>query len=319
MRAGQISRRTMSDIETKVAKLIQDNRRLERLLALEKQRRGLAANRLVFVGMHNVAQHWWCTQQAVLKSRVEEPRFFGSYLHDRLVYAYRLGLIDKLPRRDEAMLDVGREITLADVEKLHSQTRQQADGVEVYNSGVETVDKEGKRVLFINPAQPEALQQSFEREAEARNFRIGDVEERPLVRGDFFHASRAAQHPTVRWNFPWAEYTIVGVPDGLTEDFVYEYKSTRERYFLVFVRPVAIAQADLYGYFFQRQKKRVQIEIIEESKTDTYEQPVNPARAKETLDAFARVDSGQPAHPPKPWKCRNCDFRVTCPISQAKE
>jgi len=89
---------TMSDIESKVGEVIRDSKRLERLLALEKQRRGVPANGLAFVGMHNVAQHWWCTQQAVLKSRANEIQFFSAYLYDRIVYAHRLGLVDKLPR-----------------------------------------------------------------------------------------------------------------------------------------------------------------------------------------------------------------------------
>ncbi len=308
----------MSDIESKASELIQDRKVMERLLTAEKKRRG-AGTGLTFVGVHNVAQHWWCTQQAVLKSRANELMFFAVYLQDRIGYAHRLGLIDKLPRRGEALLDIGREITLADVEMLRRQTPKKPADVEVYYSAFDTVDKGGKPVRYIHPDQPKEMKRDFEREAAARNVRIGDVEEHPLMRGMFFHSSRAEWHPTVRWNFPWRTYTVVGEPDGLTEEFVYEYKSTRNRYLMNFVKPVAIAQADLYGYFFQRQKKRVQIEIGEESNTDTYEQPVDRARAEETLTAFAGVDRGERPHLPKPWKCRSCDFRVTCSVSQASK
>lgn len=318
----------MNNVENEAAKLLQDKRRLKRLLTLEKRRRGCAANELIFVGMHNVAQHWWCTQQAVLKSRVNEAMFFAVYLHDRITYASRLGLIDKLPRRNESLLDIGREIAFADVEKLRRKDEQKAAknakadkaaGIEVHWSAVDTVDQERKPVRFINPVQPEELKRDSELEAVARGLRVGDIEEQPLLRGKFFERSHAERYPTVRWNFPWRTYVVVGVPDGLTDEFVYEYKTTRTRWLLNFAKPVAFAQADLYGYFFRRQKKRVQFEIVAEGKTDTYEEPVDRDRAEETLAAFAWVDGGEPAHFPKPWKCRNCDFRLTCPITQARD
>jgi len=92
--------------------------KLERLLSLEKERRGLKREKLVFVGMANVAQYYWCAMQAVLKSRKNEPGFFAAYLGDRIQYARDLGLVDRLPESDEALLSVGDEITLSDVEGL---------------------------------------------------------------------------------------------------------------------------------------------------------------------------------------------------------
>jgi hypothetical protein len=85
--------------------LLTDAGRMARLLALEKARRG--ADRLVFVGASNVASVRWCPMQAVLKSIIDEPMFFAVYLHDRLLYARLLGLIDDLPSTDEGLLDAG--------------------------------------------------------------------------------------------------------------------------------------------------------------------------------------------------------------------
>src|SRR5262249_9780357 len=79
------------------------------------------------------------------------------------------------------------------------------------------------------------------------------------------------------------------------------------------------AQADLYGFFFRRPKKRVQILLVEEDATETWDEPVNGANAENTLASFARVDSGELPQPPPAWKCRLCDFRASCPISQATE
>jgi hypothetical protein len=69
----------MTDVQKSLGSLMQDRNRLERLLALEKLRRGLPASDLVFVAMRNVAQHWWCTQQAILRSRAEELNL--NYAH----------------------------------------------------------------------------------------------------------------------------------------------------------------------------------------------------------------------------------------------
>ena len=111
-------RPTMNDIETKVGEILRDSNRLKRLLLLEKERRGVPRDALVFVGMADVAEYWWCPQQAVLTSRAGELDFFSAYLTDRITYAHRLGHITQLPRRNDALLEVGNGITPDDVEKL---------------------------------------------------------------------------------------------------------------------------------------------------------------------------------------------------------
>ena len=186
---------------------------------------------------------------AVLKSRAEETKFFVACLADRIVYAHRLGLVDKLPRRDEAVLDIGREITLADVEELLQRDVKESSGQDqlpaVSNVAFaydETVDKSGKRMRLINPDLPEAERRLYERAAEAEGVRIMDIEKNPLRRGELFHGTSAERYPHLRWNFAWGKYAVVGVADGLTKEFVYEYKTTRERYLLSFVKPVALEQ-----------------------------------------------------------------------------
>lgn len=308
----------MKDIESKVGAILTDSKQLERLFALEKQRRGVPATDLAFIGMHNVAQHWWCTQQAVLKSRVDEIDFFGAYLHDRIVYAHRLGRVGKLPSRDEALLDVGSETTLADVETLLRHKEMEPHGITITTVCQDSVDNQGKRVRLINPDLPPEQRKLYEEGARKEGVRVANLEEFPKLRGEFLQESQAERYPTIRWHFHWAKYTVVGVPDGITDKFVYEYKTTKSRFLLNYVKPVALAQADLYGYFFQRSNKRVQIQIIEENVTETYEEAVNSTRAEDTLSAFARVDAGGPARPPKAWKCKGCVFQATCLISQAK-
>jgi hypothetical protein len=315
----------MSGIQAELRNLLQDEQRLRHLLTLEKQRRGVPKDDLTFVGMANLASHWWCAQQAVLTSRARELDFFAAYLSDRILYGHRLGMVSKLPDNDKALLDVGSEITSEDVEqllkeeagKLQNRVKRLA-GVNALWVCEDSTDKDGKRIRLINPELPAAEKRLWETLAAEEGIRVIGLEEAPKRRGEIYQATRAEKYPSIRWHFPWGRYSVGGVPDGIGEDFVYEYKTTRTRGLFAFMKPVALAQADLYGYFFRRPKKRVQIHIVEENPTKTWEEPIAVVNAERTLSAFARVDEGQPALPPKAWKCRKCEFRATCPVSQAK-
>lgn len=316
----------MSGFETEATKILGDRKRLERLLTIEKKRRGVQATSPVFIGMHNVAQHWWCTQYAVLKSRANEIEIFAAYLCGRITYAHRLELVTKFPRRYEELLDIGGEVTLADVEVLlnkennketvHPNPTTDAKATWTYE---DSVDKQGNRTRLINPNLPEQGIEFYREMAKKEGVRIISPEDRPLRRGEIVEASQAEKYPTIRWNFPWSQYTVIGAPDGITTEYAYEFKTTQNRFMLKFVKPVALAQADLYGYFFHRPNKRVQIHLVEEDVTETYDEPVSAPKAEQTLTAFTRVESGMSARPPKAWKCNKCDFRATCPISQAKQ
>lgn len=271
----------MNDIETKFGKLLDDPKKLARLLLLEKERRGLGKDKLLFVGMANVAKYWWCARQIVYKSKEKELDFFVAYLQDRLMYSLRLGLVDKMPRRNMEFLEVGNRIRLRDIEKLLREMPEETED----QSSLEWI--------------------------------IGDEDiselEDPKHRGLVLETTRAEKYPTIRWNFRWKDYVLIGVPDGITDDFVYEFKTTRNKYLMHFATPVALTQADLYGYFFKRNKKRIQIYIIEEGKTETWEEQINKKRATKTLEYFRKVDGGWDPPPPKAkWKCKNCEFTDKC-------
>ena len=92
----------IADIQGKIDEVIA--RRRDRLLLLETERRGASKDALVFVGIVNVANSHWCRMKSVLQSRSEEWMFFDAYLRDRLLYAYLLGMIRKLPRLSKDLL-----------------------------------------------------------------------------------------------------------------------------------------------------------------------------------------------------------------------
>jgi len=228
------------------------------LLQREKKRRKRKPSDLVFIGAHNVAQHWWCSMYAVLKSRANELQFFSAYLKDRIEYSLKLGRICEPPKRDADILAVGDDLTVEQVERFHPQT-------------------------------------------------LGSIE-----------SLRGSNPPSYQWWFPWDRYVIGGRPDGLARDTVLERKFAKNDYFAKTVaRPVARTQADIYGVFFKRANKVVEIQVAQEERILNIEEPVNQKRAFETMRKFLSIDSGSPPIPPKAEKCRNCEFNESCAISQA--
>jgi hypothetical protein len=316
----------VNDIELKVRGILLSDggNRLKRLLKLEKERRGVPQDALVFVGMADVAEQRWCEQKAVVNSRARELRYFAGYLFERIVYGYRLGFVTDLPESDMGLLDTGNEVAWENVEQLlQEEAVKEADRVK-RSAGIHVTwpyrdyqYEDGQWLRLINPQQSAEERRLWQETAAEEGIKVIDLEKDPKLRGEVFQEVRAERYPTISWYFPWRRYSVGGGPDGLTNHFAYEYKTTRSRFLFQFMKPVALAQADLYGYFFRRPTKRVQIHIVEENVTETYEVAVNVVQANSTLSAFARVDAGEPARPPKVWKCNKCDFRNTCPISQA--
>jgi len=274
----------MDQLEARINELLDDPKKIERLLLLEKERRGLPKDSLVFVGMLNVAKYWWCAIQALLNSRENEAGFFTAYLQDRLMYSSRLGLIDRLPRRRNEILEIGNNIRFADIERLLKESPEGAPDRDLLG-------------WILGGENPDELEDS------------------PTSRGLLHEATIAERWPTIRWNFKWENYAVIGVPDGIREETIYEFKSTRTDYLMHFVKPVALTQADLYGYFFKRNKKRVQIHIVEERRTETWEENIDKGRARKTLSYFRKAEKGWLPPPPKVrWKCKNCEFTDVCNV-----
>ncbi len=259
--------------------LIDDKRRVGRLLKLEKRRRGVGPNDLVFVGLHNIAQFWWCGMYAVRKSRANEIEFFAAYLRDRIWHSFTLGRLSTLPTSEAELLDIGSNLTLENIQHLCLK------------------DSGEPRMLLKNLLAP--LLQGNDRSAFALE----------LTRGE--------SYPTFRWHFQWGRYVLVGVPDGITKRFVYEFKTARDRgLFAKVARPVAMTQADLYGHFFGRKSKRVQVLIKDEDQVETLKGPIDQERVTTTLNRFASVDGGKLPVPPQAWKCRSCEVAEGCPQRQ---
>lgn len=137
---------------------------------------------------------------------------------------------------------------------------------------------------------------------------IVSLDEYPVYRR-VLQRRRTEKYPTIRWNFEWEDYVVAGVPDGITDSFVYEFKTTRSPFLLNYVKPVAFTQADLYGYFFRRGMERVQIYVTETEETITWVEKVDEGNAEKTLRKFKEVNVEVKPPRPRERKCRACVFR----------
>jgi CRISPR/Cas system-associated exonuclease Cas4 (RecB family) len=136
-----------------------------------------------------------------------------------------------------------------------------------------------------------------------------------MTRGVMLEEALAEKYQTATWAFDWNEFVVVGEPDGITDHFVYEFKTTTT---LGYMKPVAFTQADLYAYFFGKETKRVQIYDVNQEKMNTWEEPADLQRAEQTLERFSDVINGTLPPPPKAWKCKTCKFTSICPIMPAQ-
>jgi len=244
---SKIKRTDTNAIGARLDSLLGNEKALERLLYLEKERRRVSKDELVFTGMADVAGYYWCAMKSLYKNRQMEPAFFASYLHDRIAYSFSLGLIDELTKSHERLLEVGSNIGFNDIERLLKGSAEKTDQRSIILSAIETVDKNGIRVMIVNPDLSQEEVDLFEHHA-SKGTRIVSLEEAPpKIRGQLLDTTKAEQYPTIRWNYAWDKYVVVGVPDGITSEFVYEFKSTRSRFLMHFLKPVALTQADLMG------------------------------------------------------------------------
>jgi len=301
---------------------------LNELLRLWKQVHDYPVDQLVFIGMADVASYKWCAMKSVFKNRESEPEFFGAFIHDRVFYSYLLGKIDKVPLNPEDILAIGDDVTPSEVEQIFSvlATTFLRRWIK-FLKNVKLSDEE-KRYLQLNYENLNAENMIKLNEILRKNIKIKlrfkdeviDVKDidslglHPYQLGQIIETLKAEKYPRIRWNFKWHNYIILGVPDGMTRDMVYEFKTTKSNFLLSYIKPVAETQADLYGFFFKRPIKRVQIYVRETEKISTWQGPVDNNNAIDVLKSFEITEKEGQAIPPVPWKCKKCSYRNICPI-----
>lgn len=288
-----------------------DLRILRKFLLEEKRRAGLGGDDLYHIGMANTAGWWWCARKSVLSNRNMELLYFAAHLDDRVNYSKILGYIDDLTyrrflsRRRDEVISALPELTKADIEKVMKTIPRSVPATEL-------IPEEVARDLADTMGVSDVADLYAMKNEKA--VVVGAIDGSGAIKeGVRLHLTRAERYPTIRWAFRWRDFMVTGVPDGITDEFVYEFKTVENKFLLYFVRPVAFIQADLYGYFFGRPRKKVQIFIRNTGEIKTWIEPVDAARAEETLQSlWSAVRRGSPTPKPKEWKCRKCEYRERC-------
>lgn len=299
---------------SEIKKIVNDAEKVGRLLLREKKRRGVKATNLVFLGMDTLAHYHWCPMKALFHSKQMEYTHFAAYLGDRLSYAFEIGLIDELPE-EENLLDVGCQISLTDINRLLEQRKTKDDEIKQQPPLIELQGKKGDKAIVLNPQLSSREKQEYREKAEAEGATIIDVNMfHPPSRGKILKRFIAEQHPTIRWSFNWKNYTIIGAPDGITKQFAYQFNTIKKKSRIKHLKPVAHTNADLYGYFFQRNEKKVQIYATQEKTKKTWSGNINKNRVEHTLRKFKALNQGSPPTPPQEWKCEQCQWELECTL-----
>jgi len=317
------------------------------LLIAEKKRRGCSKNELTFLGIANIAKYYWCAQKSLFESMENEKEFFYAYLFDRIYEKFlstatasiedlqRWGseckkFIKSLPKEKNKLLKVGSNIKfdyvnkkflkdLADISTHDESYRKRyVDRFGKNKDGTYVIPKETYRDFQEESIEKER-ERTIERYEKGEIDTLPEIEEikiNPTDKGRFYHELLGKNYHSFRWNFEWDKYVFVGIPDGMTEDKVYEFKTTETKGLSFFQKYILQAQADLYGYFFKRDIKETDLYIINDNKTETKEEEVDKKNALETLKKFRTMESGETPILPKKWKCKICKYEKKCPIKQ---
>lgn len=139
-------------------------------------------------------------------------------------------------------------------------------------------------------------------------------EMKPIERGRVAEKLYAERYPYFSWHFPWERYVVVCIPDGITNEFIYEFKTTKHAKYRKEALKQGSVQADIYGYFFRRPRKRVQAYSFDTGTIETLEDAVDEKNALLYLKNFLRVDKGEIPRLPPPFKCRICEYADHCPV-----
>lgn len=297
-------------------------------------------------GTATLAQQWWCHQYFIFKARREEETYKEAIeqMRDRgfgpgKILDWGLQGKDYIRLRGEEL----RTMTLSDL-----QARLAAIGFRFGDWPADPEKAQWIGVLGSWPLYPLELEQvrslSEEdylagREAiSQQDYTIwadGGIAESPastprepvtvetleadleiteaMAEGILAEIRYAEKHRKLRAYFVWKDYLVMSVPDGLGEDFAYEFKASRVAYYAL---PVAKAQANLYAYFYHKPRIRVQILDRKTGKVKTYEEPADTGAAEALLERAEKLLRGEMRPiPPKKWKCRTCEFADECLIA----
>jgi CRISPR/Cas system-associated exonuclease Cas4 (RecB family) len=335
----------MDESRRKLLEMLREIRNaMPELLRLEKRRRGVPEDKLLFVGVSGLAEFWWCARKSLLEVRNSELKFFASYLFE--------GARMMTPDFSDwaavftiwGLIRMGESLKLLEIidglykkndpdEVLKRAARMGETSAEVYpevypavkiGDRILTTVRRGDRLLVIHREAAECDLVRGEHGDTCREvlgaacagpervgWELGDLDRR-LARGKLLEEILAERHPTILWAREWDRYVVVGIPDGVGGNFVYEFKSTKIRRLEKYILPVARAQANIYAWLFDKKRWVVEIFSCADLKLYRWEGEADYADTERTLEGFRAIEEGREIMPPACWKCERCKYRDSC-------
>lgn len=255
---------------------------INKLLILEKQRLGFKKEDLVFISAGDFSKYYWCEMQTYFSLIKNESDKFSGYLQDKIEYSIKLNKLNKLPKTNEELLDIGNEINLEDIFQLLKR--------EEYQNIITNED--------ITNAKEELDKCKLQKE-----------------RGHFLETIHAKKYPQIHWIVKYKDFIFTCAPDGIQKNFVYEFKSSKNRYFSKQSIKKAKLQADIYAICFNKKTKIIEQLIVSESKIETITEEVNIDEVNSIIDQIRALIKGKlPAPPKEEFKCQSCEYKNKCKI-----
>jgi len=284
---------TLENVENlflKIKKLNTDNiydlyDELNELLKLEKKRLGFNENNLVFVSAGDISKFYWCPMQTHFTLIENEVKKFAGYLKDKIEYSTKLEKYNKVPNNYSELLEIGDNLVLNDVFKLL------------------------KRVEYSNIVNENDIWQA------KKNLKGCKL---PIKRGHYLEIIHAKKYPKIHWFIKYKNLIFTCEPDGITDDFVYEFKSSKNRYFSKQSTLKAKLQADIYCLCFDMKKKIIDNFIISENKIESITEAFNIKNLDLVIEEMKKIIAGNLPHPPKEkFKCKSCRYKDKCVIKHS--
>jgi len=226
------------------------------LIKLEKRRLGFNENNLVFVSAGDISKFYWCPMQTYFTLIENEIKKFTGYLKDKIEYSIKLKQYNKIPNNALELLEIGNDLSLNDIFNL-LKTKE-------YNN-----IKTQKEIL-------KAKQELKQCKA-------------PTKRGHYLETIYAKQYPKIHWFIKYDNFIFTCEPDGIKEDFVYEFKSSKNRYFAKQSILKAQLQSDIYCLCFNKKKKIIDDFIISENKIETIREEINIDRLNNIIEEIKKI------------------------------
>ncbi len=255
---------------------------LQELIILEKQRLGFDDNKLVFISAGDLSRFYWCPMQTYFSLIDHELDKFSGYLQDKIEYSIKLNKLKQVPKTKQQLLSIGDDINLDDIFELLKQEEYQN---KVSDKDIQNAKQELKKCKL------------------------------PQEKGHHLETIYAKKYPQIHWVTKYDDFIFTCAPDGIGNDFVYEFKSSKNRYFSKQSIQKAKLQADMYCICFNKKIKVIDQLILSENKIESIEEKVDINTLNEILTSIRHIIKGNFPNPPKErFKCINCEYKSKCTI-----